>query len=92
VGERRGGNTRRKFGITQTLVISMSGNKKGEKKPGPIYCPRCGSDDMKWNQPWLGQIYDCRNCGYRGSLVVQNGELAKRLRRKWLERGGAGLK
>ncbi len=56
----------------------------GPPKEPPIYCPKCGSTKLKWMQPWIGQVYDCQECGYRGSLVVQDGELAREIRKKWL--------
>jgi len=30
--------------------------------------------------PWLGEIYECRDCGYRGALVVEDGEMAEALK------------
>jgi predicted RNA-binding Zn-ribbon protein involved in translation (DUF1610 family) len=50
-----------------------------------LYCPRCGSAGLKWASglPQLWSIYDCSNCGYRGSLVVKNGELSAKLRKKF---------
>lgn len=54
------------------------------RKEPPLYCPKCGSDKLRWTQPWLGKIYDCQECGYRGSLVVQDGELAGKLRKRWM--------
>jgi len=37
-------------------------------------CPQCGSPNIV-SLFWLGDIYECRNCGYRGPIVI------KRLRR-----------
>ncbi|GAJ06507.1 unnamed protein product [marine sediment metagenome] len=33
--------------------------------------------------PWLGEIYTCRDCGYRGALVVEDGEIAEGIRKKF---------
>jgi len=50
-----------------------------------LYCPRCGSSRLKWASglPQLWSIYDCMNCGFRGALVIEDGELAARIRKKW---------
>ena len=57
-------------------------------KRGVLYCPMCGSARLKWASglPQLWSIYDCSNCGYRGSLVVKNGELSAKLRKKFKAR------
>jgi DNA-directed RNA polymerase subunit M len=44
-------------------------------------CPRCGSKDLN-QKPWLGELYECRECGYQGALVVEDGELADALGKK----------
>lgn len=44
-------------------------------------CPRCGSKDLN-RKPWLGELYECRDCGYQGALVVEDGELAEALGKK----------
>jgi DNA-directed RNA polymerase subunit RPC12/RpoP len=33
-------------------------------------CPKCGSENLNY-EPWLGEIYECRDCGYRGVLVIE---------------------
>lgn len=34
--------------------------------------------------PWLGEIYVCRDCGYRGALIVEDfGEIAEALKNKF---------
>jgi DNA-directed RNA polymerase subunit M/transcription elongation factor TFIIS len=35
------------------------------------FCPKCGSENLNY-EPWLGEIYECRNCGYRGVLVIED--------------------
>ena len=35
-------------------------------------CPRCNSKDVNiWMGANLGIIYSCKNCGYRGPLIVE---------------------
>ncbi|HDN68447.1 hypothetical protein B6V00_04015 [ANME-1 cluster archaeon ex4572_4] len=43
------------------------------------FCPKCGSNNLNY-LPWLGEIYECRDCGYRGALVVEDGEMAEALK------------
>ena len=45
-------------------------------------CPRCGSKNLNY-KPWLGELYVCRECGYQGALVVENGEIADAIRKKF---------
>lgn len=33
--------------------------------------------------PWLGEIYKCRDCGYRGALIVEDGEIAEAIKKKF---------
>lgn len=38
-------------------------------------CPQCGSENITFN-PWLGQIWTCQHCGYRGPIdLTENGKL-----------------
>jgi len=55
-----------------------------------LYCPRCGSEKIRWASglPQLWSIYECSECGYRGVLVVSDGEIAKKIRREWEESKG----
>lgn len=48
------------------------------------YCPTCGSTKLKWflGLPHFWSIHECRECGYLGALVITNGELAKKIRKK----------
>ncbi len=46
------------------------------------FCPKCGSPEMFWASglPQLWSTWECRNCGYRGALVIENIEVAMKLR------------
>ncbi len=38
-------------------------------------CPQCGSENITFN-PWLGQIWTCQRCGYRGPVdLTEDGKL-----------------
>lgn len=41
-----------------------------------LQCPKCKSKDMNF-LPWLGMIYECRNCGYRGPIAVTTKKVSK---------------
>ena len=49
------------------------------------FCPKCGAVDVFWASglPQLWSIWECRNCGYRGAFVIEDGELAEKLREKY---------
>ena len=33
-------------------------------------CPKCKSKNLKY-VPWLGQIWICKSCGYKGPLIIE---------------------
>jgi len=38
-------------------------------------CPQCGSENITFN-PWLGQMWTCQHCGYRGPVdLIEDGKL-----------------
>jgi predicted RNA-binding Zn-ribbon protein involved in translation (DUF1610 family) len=49
------------------------------------YCPTCGSTNMFWASglPQLWSLWECRECGYKGALVLEDGKLAEKLRKEW---------
>jgi len=53
-------------------------------------CPRCGSTKVHWasGNPLLWSIWECPVCGYRGALIIEDGELAARLREEYLKKTG----
>jgi predicted RNA-binding Zn-ribbon protein involved in translation (DUF1610 family) len=62
-------------------------NTNKPKKPHPIkFCPKCGSTEIFWAQglPQLWSIWQCHNCGYQGSLILEDSEtVAAKLQEKW---------
>ena len=57
---------------------------KREKK----FCPRCGSTNVFWASglPQLWSIWQCRECGYRGAFIVEDGKLAFKIREDYLKK------
>ena len=37
-------------------------------------CPNCRRSKFLIYKPWLGLIWECRKCGYRGPLVIETAE------------------
>jgi predicted RNA-binding Zn-ribbon protein involved in translation (DUF1610 family) len=49
------------------------------------YCPKCGSTKIFWASglPQIWSIWDCKKCGYRGALVIEDDKLGAKLRKEW---------
>jgi len=49
------------------------------------YCPRCGSTKVFWayGLPQMWSLWDCKNCGYRGALIIEDGKVAAKLRKDY---------
>jgi len=44
------------------------------------FCPRCGSKRIKYEQIYEGSgTWKCYNCGYEGSIVVEDGNIEKNI-------------
>ncbi|HLN44672.1 MAG TPA: hypothetical protein VK209_03100 [Candidatus Sulfotelmatobacter sp.] len=58
-------------------------NRKG--RFASKFCPRCGSIDVFWAQgmPQLWSLWQCKECGYYGPVILENGNLAEKLQEKW---------
>ena len=52
------------------------------------FCPKCGSIDVFWAQgmPQFWSLWQCRNCGYRGALILEDGNLAVKLQEEWVKK------
>jgi ribosomal protein L37AE/L43A len=52
------------------------------------FCPRCGSTDVFWASglPQLWSIWECRRCGYRGPIILEDSEMAAKLRESYSQR------
>jgi predicted RNA-binding Zn-ribbon protein involved in translation (DUF1610 family) len=68
-------------------VTSMERAEKAKVKPKiktrrVKFCPRCGSTDIFWASglAQLWSIWECRNCGYRGAFILEDGKLSQILR------------
>ena len=61
---------------------------KGAKKRGVKFCPKCGSTEIYWARglPQLWSMWECRNCGYYGAFVVEDGSLSKKLQEEYAKK------
>jgi predicted RNA-binding Zn-ribbon protein involved in translation (DUF1610 family) len=59
-----------------------------KKKQSFKFCPMCGSTDVFWAQgmPQFWSLWQCQNCGYRGALILEDGNLASKLQKEWKKR------
>ena len=64
-------------------------NKVDPKKTrSHSYCPKCGSIEVFWAQgmPQFWSLWQCRQCGYHGAFILEDGNLALKLRDEWKKR------
>jgi len=57
-------------------------------RKGVKFCPKCGSINIFWASglPQLWSIWECRDCGYRGALVLEDSKLAEKLREDYAKK------
>jgi predicted RNA-binding Zn-ribbon protein involved in translation (DUF1610 family) len=62
--------------------------KVGVKKRGVRFCPRCGSTDIYWARglAQLWSIWECRNCGYYGAFILEDGKMSKKLQEEYAKK------
>ena len=49
------------------------------------FCPTCGSTNIFWASglPQLWSLWECRECGYKGALILEDGKMAAKIRKEW---------
>ncbi|MEE8167287.1 MAG: hypothetical protein V3T58_00240 [Candidatus Hydrothermarchaeales archaeon] len=50
------------------------------------FCPRCGSENIAWVLPQIWSIWQCRECGYQGALIIEDGKMAEDIRKDYLKK------
>ena len=43
-------------------------------------CPQCGSKKIKLHVPQNTSTWKCENCGYQGSVVIEDSNLEKQIK------------
>lgn len=49
------------------------------------YCPKCGSNNVKWVNPLMWSTWVCYDCGYEGPIIIEDEELAREIRENYLK-------
>jgi len=68
--------------------VVLNINNNGRSKKGLLmvkFCPRCGSKNIEWVIPHDRQKWECKDCGYIGAFIVEDGALADEIRREYLK-------
>lgn len=52
------------------------------------FCPKCGSSNIEWSLPQTWSRWQCKDCGYIGPLIIEDGKIAEKIREDYLERKG----
>ena len=49
------------------------------------FCPRCGSKELGWPLPHDRQKWECKECGYVGAFIIEDGAMAEEIRKDYNE-------
>ena len=49
------------------------------------FCPKCGSSNIEWTLPHTWSKWECRECGYIGVFIIDDGEIADEIRKENLK-------
>jgi len=49
------------------------------------FCPRCGSKEIGWVLPHDRQKWECKECGYIGAFIIEDGVMAEEIRKNYNE-------
>ena len=49
------------------------------------FCPRCGSKEIGWPLPHDRQKWECKECGYIGAFIIEDGEMADEIRKEYIK-------
>lgn len=47
------------------------------------FCPRCGSKNVDWVLPQTWSKWECKDCGWTGSFIVEDGKMADEIRKEY---------
>lgn len=61
--------------------------EEAEKPRGDLHCPECGSHRLYYFVGLrAGQIFVCKDCGYQGPVVIEDGKISEEIRKDWIGR------
>ena len=49
------------------------------------FCPKCGSKNIEWVLPQTWSKWECKDCGYVGAFIIEDGKIADEIHRDYLE-------
>jgi ribosomal protein S27AE len=49
------------------------------------FCPKCGSTNIEWILPQTWSKWECRDCGYIGVFIIEDGKIAEQIRKEYLK-------
>jgi len=54
------------------------------------FCPRCGSKNIEWVLPQDWSKWECKDCGYIGVFVIEDGVIADKIREEYVKKREKG--
>ena len=48
------------------------------------FCTRCGSNNIGWVLPKDRSKWECKDCGYVGAFIIEDGEIADEIRKEFI--------
>jgi hypothetical protein len=48
-----------------------------------MFCPQCGSKDIDWTLPHDRSKWECKNCGYIGAFIIDDGIIADEISKEY---------
>ncbi len=49
------------------------------------FCPKCGSTNIEWVLPHTWSKWECRDCGYIGVFIIEDGKIAEEIQKEYLK-------
>ena len=49
------------------------------------FCPKCGSKNIDWVLPQIWGKYECKDCGYMGAFIIDDGKIADHIKKEYLK-------
>lgn len=54
------------------------------------FCPRCGSKNIEWVLPQDWSKWECKDCGYIGAFVIEDGAISDKIRQEYVKKREKG--
>ena len=50
------------------------------------FCPKCGSTNIEWTLPQTWSKWECKDCGYIGAFIIEDGKIAEKIHEEYLKK------